>query len=47
MLTVKRLFVAAFVAAVAVLSLHAKGGSDMATLNDLVGHVENVVFQHF
>ena len=31
MLTVKRLFVAVFVAAVAVLSLHVKGGNDMAT----------------
>ena len=45
MLTVKRLFVAAFVAAVAVLSLHAKGGSDMATLNDLVGQIENAALR--
>ena len=41
MLTLQRLFAAVFVAAVAALSLNAKGVSDMATLNDLVGQIEN------
>ena len=45
MLTGKRLFAAAFVAAVVALSLHAKGGSDMATLNDLVGQIENAALR--
>ena len=45
MLTLQRLFAAIFVAAVAALSLNAKGESDMAMLNDLVGQVENVALR--
>ena len=45
MLAVKRLVAAVFVVAVTVLSLHAKGGSDMATLNDLVGQIENAALR--
>ena len=43
--TTRRLFAVAFVVAVAALSLHAKGGSDMATLNDLVGQIENAALR--
>ena len=45
MLTVQRLFVAVFVAAVVALSLNAKGESDMATLNDLVGQIDNAALR--
>ena len=41
MLTVQRLFAVILVAASAALSLNAKGESDMATLNDLVGQIDN------
>ena len=45
MLTVQRLFVVVFVAAVVALSLNAKGESDMATLNDLVGQIDNAALR--
>lgn len=45
MLTVQRLFVVVFVAAVVALSLNVKGESDMATLNDLVGQIDNAAFR--
>lgn len=45
MLTLQRLSTAVFVAAVAALSLNAKGESDMATLNDLVGQIENAALR--
>ncbi len=45
MLIVQRLFAVILVAAVAALSLNAKGVSDMATLNDLVGQIENAALR--
>ena len=45
MLTLQRLSLAVFVAAVAALSLNVKGESDMATLNDLVGQIENAALR--
>ena len=45
MLTVQRLFAVILVAASAALSLYAKGESDMATLNDLVGQIENAALR--
>ena len=45
MFTLQRLSTAVFVAAVAALSLNAKGENDMATLNDLVGQVENAALR--
>ena len=45
MLTLQRLSLAVFVAAVAALSLNAKGESDMATLNDLVGQIDNAALR--
>ena len=45
MFTLQRLSTAVFVAAVAALSLNAKGECDMATLNDLVGQIENAALR--
>lgn len=45
MLTLQRLSLAVFVAAVAALSLNVKGENDMATLNDLVGQIENAALR--
>ena len=45
MLVTQRLLAGVFVAAVAVLSQHVKGGNDMATLNDLVGQIENAALR--
>ena len=45
MLTVQRLSVVVFVAAVVALSLNANGESDMATLNDLVGQIDNAALR--
>ena len=41
MFALQRLSAAVFVTAVAALSLNVKGESDMATLNDLVGQIDN------
>ena len=45
MFTLQRLSAAVFVAAVAALSLNVKGESDMATLNDLVGQIDNAALR--
>ena len=45
MFALQRLSAAVFVAAAAALSLNAKGESDMAMLNDLVGQIENAALR--